>query len=224
MQKYKIISIEGNIGSGKSTLFQELQNYYKNNPNVVFLQEPVELWEQIKDDNNETMLTKFYNNQEKYSFAFQIMAFNTRCKILKNAINAIKTTNQEKETIIITERCLYTDKCVFAKMLANRGDMEDVMYQIYLNMFNDFNEYTTNKIVYICTNPEECLRRIKKRQRQGEDKISQEYLNTCHYYHEEYIYDNKINKEIIVLDGNQDILINPQIMIGWIQTVHSFIM
>ena len=46
---YKIISIEGNIGSGKSTLLNNLKEEYKYNPNVVFLDEPVDSWNNIKD-------------------------------------------------------------------------------------------------------------------------------------------------------------------------------
>ena len=37
-----------------------------------------------------------------------------------------------EEYIIITERSLYTDKHVFAKMLHDQGKIEDVCYQIYL--------------------------------------------------------------------------------------------
>ena len=54
--KIKIISIEGNIGSGKSTLLENLRNYYGNNTHVIFLREPVDDWEKIKDNQGNTML------------------------------------------------------------------------------------------------------------------------------------------------------------------------
>ena len=44
-QSVKIISIDGNIGSGKSTLMGNLKSYFSNNTNVVFLKEPVDEWE-----------------------------------------------------------------------------------------------------------------------------------------------------------------------------------
>ena len=75
---YTIISIEGNIGSGKTTLLQNLKNKYKNNPQVIFLKEPVDEWNNIKDSNGTTILEKFYLDQEKYSFAFQMMAYISR--------------------------------------------------------------------------------------------------------------------------------------------------
>jgi deoxyguanosine kinase len=53
---FKIVSIEGNIGSGKSTLLANLRKYYENNPDVIFLKEPVDEWEKIKDENGTTIL------------------------------------------------------------------------------------------------------------------------------------------------------------------------
>jgi uridine kinase len=53
-----IISIEGNIGSGKTTFINELINVEKMNTNntICFLKEPVNLWESIKNSSNETMI------------------------------------------------------------------------------------------------------------------------------------------------------------------------
>jgi deoxyguanosine kinase len=69
-----IVSIEGNIGSGKSTLLAKLREIYENDVNVVFLKEPVDEWEKIKDENGVSILEKFYEDQNKYSFPFQMMA------------------------------------------------------------------------------------------------------------------------------------------------------
>jgi thymidylate kinase len=40
MSKPIIISIEGNIGSGKSTILEKLQDFMKDNNRIVFLKEP----------------------------------------------------------------------------------------------------------------------------------------------------------------------------------------
>ena len=65
-KSYQIISIEGNIGSGKTTLLNRLKEQYKDNKKVVFIREPVDDWEQIKDNQGNTMIQKFYQDQEKY--------------------------------------------------------------------------------------------------------------------------------------------------------------
>ena len=60
-----IYSIDGNIGSGKSRLIHELQ---KQNTfdNVIFIQEPVNIWTEIKDKDGKTILEHFYEDQKKY--------------------------------------------------------------------------------------------------------------------------------------------------------------
>ena len=57
-----IFSIEGNIGSGKSTLVKELKKSVPNilDKKVVYVQEPVNEWSKIKDKKGETILEKFY--------------------------------------------------------------------------------------------------------------------------------------------------------------------
>lgn len=98
---YKIVSIEGNIGSGKTTLLANIRKTLGENKNIVFLKEPVDTWDTIRDAQGQTMLQKFYADQEKYSFPFQMMAYITRLTLLRTAIR------QNPDAIIITERSLY---------------------------------------------------------------------------------------------------------------------
>jgi deoxyguanosine kinase len=221
---YKIVSIEGNIGSGKSTLLENLRNHFNENICVMFLREPVDDWEKIKDNQGNTMLKKFYADQEKYSFAFQMMAYISRLKILRDVIKKI-TENQSKEYIIITERSLYTDKYVFAKMLHDQGKIEDVCYQIYLNWFDEFaKDFPIDYSVYVNTEPQICYNRIHKRAREGEEVIPLDYLQECHNYHEAFLDNEKgIKTNKLVLDGNVNIYENPEIIELWINQINVFI-
>ena len=213
----QIISIEGNIGSGKSTILKHLKEYFKTTENIIFLQEPVDIWETIKDENGTTILTKFYENQEKYSFAFQMMAYISRLSILKNTIK------ENPNAIIITERCLNTDRYVFAKMLYDSKKIEEIEYQIYLKWFDEFCDIIQNsKMIYMKTNPEICYERIAKRNRTGESNISIDYLNGCHHYHEEMI--KKINYSILEIDSNIDTDINKDIINKWYEEIKKFIL
>lgn len=221
---YKIVSIEGNIGSGKSTLLENLRNYYDENSCVVFLREPVDDWEKIKDKQGNTMLKKFYADQEKYSFAFQMMAYISRLKILRDIVKKIKD-DKSKNYIIITERSLYTDKYVFAKMLHDQGKIEDVCYQIYLNWFDEFaKDFPIDYSVYVNTDPQICYNRIHKRAREGEEVIPLAYLQECHNYHEEFLDNEKgIKTNKLVLDGNVNIYENTDIVDLWIKLINVFI-
>jgi len=220
---YKIVSIEGNIGSGKSTLLEHLKQHYSNNSKVIFLREPVSDWEKIVDKNGDTMLKKFYSDQEKYSFAFQMMAYISRLSILRSTIDSIK--DRAGQFVIITERCLYTDKHVFAKMLFDQGKIEDVCYQIYRNWFDEFAlDYDIDTIIYVKTNPENCYNRVNKRLRNGEESIPISYLECCHQYHEDYVYRSILVDTLndkLVMDGNNDIYVNPNVMKEWIEKIDS---
>ena len=225
----QIISIEGNIGSGKSTLLANLKKHFKKNKHVVFLKEPVDEWSKIKDENNITILEKFYIDQEKYSFPFQMMAYISRLKLLKDSIKEIKDTENDFETkyVIITERSLYTDKMVFAKMLYDTGTIEYINYQIYLNWFNTFaDDLPVNKIIYVKTEPEICHQRITERHRDGEDNIPIDYLKSCSKYHDNMLDKNLsecVCKDQIVLNGNNNIYENESILNEWINSIQKFI-
>jgi deoxycitidine kinase len=213
-----IISIEGNIGSGKSTLLANLRTVFANR-NIVFVDEPVDVWAEIKDANGTTMLEKFYADQHKYAFSFQIMAYISRLSLLKAALR------ENPGAIIITERSLHTDKMVFAKMLFDSGLIEDVNYQIYLKWFDEFSmECPLHKIIYVKANPEICIGRIKKRYRAGESVIPLKYLQDCHKYHEQMIQHLcDLNTPLLLLDGDTDIFENADTLPAWIARITEFI-
>lgn len=221
--KMMLFSIEGNIGSGKSTLLENLRTSLNDTSfeingikkRVCFVQEPVDIWDSVKDKNGTNMLTKYYGNQKKYAFSFQMMAYISRLSLLKKAIN-------EKYDIIITERSIFTDSNVFAKMLYDNGTMEDVEYVIYKKWFDEFiTELPEIKIIYVKTDPKIAHQRIKKRERTGED-IPLEYLENCHSYHENWLkYDDKK----LVIDANMDKTIpeNKSLYEKWLETIKEYI-
>ena len=199
----KIICVEGNIGSGKSTLVEKLKQKYLDREDVCFLQEPVEQWLQIKDKDGVNILEKYYKDQHTYAFSFQMMAYISRLSILKRAIE------NPKYKYIITERCLFTDKNVFCQMLYDDGFIDDIGFQIYNKWFDEFNyfESVTYSYIYIRTEPTVSKFRVEKRSR-TEETIPLSYLEKCHSYHEAWL---NTKESILVLDGNQDISINPDI-------------
>ena len=189
----KVFSIEGNIGSGKSTILEKLKELYSQN--FVFLPEPVDIWNTIKDTTDgKTILQKYYADQERYAFSFQMMAYITRLSLIREAIK-----NAPEESIIITERSIYTDREIFAKMLYDTNKIEDIEYSIYLRWFNEFSESNLHGIIYIKASPETCLRRIEHRNRKGEESIPLSYLEDLHFYHEKWI--NTTDIPVLFVDG-----------------------
>ena len=152
-----IISVEGNIGSGKSTLVKLMKSYF---PSCKFLFEPVDTWLKTIDSNEENILDKFYQDKKRWSYTFQNFAYITR---MRGLLETIKECDSEKPTLIITERCVLTDKNVFAKMLYENGDISELEMKIYLEWFNLLQEYASlNGIIYLNTDPIVSNHRIKK--------------------------------------------------------------
>jgi len=201
-----ILSLDGNIGSGKSSVMRYLEknlaNYCASKGNtckICFLQEPVSSWESIGDGNGKSIIAYFYENNERYSFAFQIMAYTSRMSLLKEAL-------KEDYDVIISERSIYTDKFVFAKSLYDAKKMSLIEYTIYLNLFNEFQTiFQDLKIVYIRTCPEICDLRVQHRGRLGET-IPIEYLKDCHHYHDIWLNNPSAIEEglVLVINGNEE--------------------
>lgn len=185
-----IISIDGNIGCGKSTIIKNLEKIYMKNNNIIFLEEPLNEWNKIKDG-DKTILEKYYENIEKYAFCFQMMTFITRYIIIKDIID------KNPNAIIVTERSLYTDKYIFAKMLYETNKLDNIEYQVYNKWFDQFiNTLPPHKYIYISSDPSNCLAKIKHRNRKGENNIEIEYLELCKKFHDEMF--TKIQPDMII--------------------------
>lgn len=191
-----IISIEGNIGSGKSTVVNYLKEYYKNNNDVVFLLEPVNIWSSITDENGKSILENFYENKEKYAFSFQIIAYISRLRIMNEAIK------NNPYSIIITERSLFTDRYVFAQMLYDDNKISEIDMKIYTYWF-DYFVYNIDRTIYLDANPEKCIERILKRGRSGEENITLDYIKTCDEYHKKMLMYNT-DFMTTIIDTNTD--------------------
>ena len=202
-----IISFDGNIGSGKSSVihyfeknFPKFCNLKTYHYKICFLDEPVNQWESIVDFNdNNNIIEKFYKNNKEYAFQFQMMAYISRLSLIRKAL-------KEDYDIIFTERSIYTDRNVFAQMLYNNKQMSNTEYIIYNKWFNEFSDIIENiKTVYIRTLPEICDKRVKKRDRLGEN-IPLDYLKDCHYHHEIWLNNPEQieSGKVLVINGNEE--------------------
>jgi deoxycitidine kinase/deoxyguanosine kinase len=199
-----IISIEGNIGSGKSTILDALEQYILGegfvDRQIIFIKEPVDIWEKIRDSKtDENILQKFYTDQARYAFPFQVMAYATRLSMLRKAIRENPHCD-----VIVCERSLEADKNIFAKMLFDEGKIEDVNYQIYNHFYAEYEmEFGLSGIVYINSTAETSYERIAKRSRNGEGGIPLEYLQKCKDYHDTWLTSTETS--VLSIDANSDV-------------------
>ena len=168
----------------------------------------------MKDSNNVTILEKYYENTEKYAFAFQMMAYISRLSLFRKAL-------QNNYDIIITERSIYTDCNVFAQMLYDDNKLEEIEFIIYKKWFDEFIEDMPEiNYIYVKTDPNIAHQRVLKRSRQGET-IPLAYLEKCHTYHENWL--KTVDTHKCVFDGNNDINETPELLSTWLENIDCFI-
>jgi deoxyadenosine/deoxycytidine kinase len=190
------IHIEGNIGAGKSTFLKFLQD---NLPCVVSY-EPVKDWQELKDNNDTSILEKFYSDFKRWSFTFQMNCFLTRLRNIENLNN---------EDINFVERSILSDRYCFAKNCFKEKHMNEIEYEVYCRMHTWYYENMKTKIdaiIYLRTDPEISQKRIIKRSRKGEENIPLEYLKDLHESHEDWLKETDI--PVIVLDANESLYNN----------------
>lgn len=212
---FYIFSIDGNIGSGKSTLLKLLSEKLRKiyDLPVIYLQEPVNDWIQLKDENNMNLIENYYKNQEKWAFSFQITTLISRIALLKNL-------NKNDNCIVLTERSIDTDKNVFCKMLYDDTLINHLNYNIYLKWYNEFiKDYPITGYIYIKTSPNKAFERVLKRKRKEEDGVPLDYLKKCNTYHNKWL---NTEENVLTLNANKDIDTNilPD---EWEKSIISFI-
>jgi len=177
-----IISIEGNIGAGKSMLLERIQKraIQDNNKHIHIIPESLDIWEKIKEG-EKNILELFYENKSKYAMSFQVLTFLT---ITYNMMGEIQRLSN-KDTVII-ERSPISNILIFGKMLYDDKIIGEVEWSILKYMANGL-MMPVDKIVYLRSNPDDCLERIRIRNRDGEQDIQLSYLQNIHDKHEEWL-------------------------------------
>lgn len=174
-----IITIDGNIGSGKTSIL----NYLHSNYNIYVDLEPIDKWKPFLDN--------VYNNKKNY-FNFQIRIWLDRSWI------------QEKDgnPNIIMERSPFFINNTFNKYINLNNLITTQENNIICELYKKSNIiWKSNYFIYLRSKPEKCLERILKRGRENELNITIEYLQDIHNLHEA-AYEKAINKgyNIIVID------------------------
>lgn len=194
-ERLEMIIIDGNIGSGKSSVLTRLQHI-----------QPTQNWNIIPekfvfgDANNDPILPKFYNNPDKYGMSVQL-------KVLLSHME--NKTNTITDSTTITERsplsCLY----VFGELLAESGYINEEEQAICIDINKRYGWFP-NHAIYIRTSPDVCYERIHNRGRDYErESIKLSYLESLHDKYEN-LYTTSVphiasNMKVYVVDGNRPI-------------------
>lgn len=198
----EIYTVEGNIGAGKSTALNFIQDKLNIDKEYVIILEPVDEWLQFKPIGcDQSLFELFYKDNKKYGFAFQLYALQSRYKYM------IDIMEKNPGKIIICERSPLTDNEIFAKMLVNDNIISKYEYEIYCkwhSLINTIMSPNIKGIIYLKTSNEVCASRVIHRHRSGEGGISINYLEKLNIQHDIWL-ENEKNIPILTLDGNKKV-------------------
>ena len=183
---YQFITIEGNIGAGKTTLAHLLSKHF--NARLIL--------EEFADN---PFLPKFYENPGQFAFPLELFFMAERYKQLKELL-------QQKDmfqTITISDY-LFTKCLLFAKV-----NLPDDEFRLYQRLFEIIHQQLVQPdiLIYLHAPVNKLQENIRKRNRVYEQKIPNEYLFNIQEKYTHYIKEHRI-KTLFVDASNANFLDN----------------
>lgn len=182
--QYRFITIEGNIGAGKTTLAHLLAK--RLNARLIL--------EEFADN---PFLPKFYENPKQYAFPLELFFMAERFKQLKDTL--YKTDLFQSITV---SDYLFTKCLLFARI-----NLPEEEFKLFQKLFDIMQQQLVfpDVIIYLHSSIGKLQRNIKKRNRSYEQKIPDSYLQSIQDTYTNYIKQHAI-KTIFVEADNADFL------------------
>ncbi|MDP3393545.1 deoxynucleoside kinase [Sediminibacterium sp.] len=184
--KHQFITIEGNIGAGKTTLATILAK--KLNARIIL--------EEFADN---PFLSKFYDNPGQYAFPLELFFMAERYKQLKEMVH----TKDLFQSITVSDY-LFTKCLLFAKV-----NLPEEEFRLYQKLFDIIHQQLVfpDVLIYLHAPVNKLQQNIKKRNRPFEQAIPDEYLFNIQETYTHYIKQHNI-KTIFVDASNADFVGN----------------
>lgn len=184
--KYSFVTIEGNIGAGKTTLANILSKEF--NARLI-----------LEEFAENPFLPKFYESPEQYAFPLELFFMAERYKQLKELLQ----TKDMFQTVTVSDY-LFTKCLLFAKV-----NLPDEEFRLYQKLFEIINPQILQPdiLIYLHSPVSKLQENIKKRNRKFEQSIPNDYLFTLQETYTQYIKQHHI-KTLFVDASNADFIGN----------------
>jgi len=184
--QHHFITIEGNIGAGKTTLAHLLSK--KLDARLVL--------EEFADN---PFLPQFYQNPKLYAFPLELFFMAERYKQLKERVH----TADLFQSVTVSDY-LFTKCLLFAKV-----NLSEEEFRLYQKLFDIINQQVIfpDVLIYLHAPVSKLQQNIRKRNRPYEQQIADEYLYNIQETYSSYIKQHSI-KTIFVDTTNADFLGN----------------
>ena len=181
-QQIKHIAIAGNIGAGKSTLTALLSKHFSWVPN-------------FEDVENNPYLNDFYEDMPRWSFNLQVFFLNSR---FRQIIDIQKGTE-----VVIQDRTIHEDACIFAPNLHAMGLMSTRDFENYTRLYETITSLIQppDLLIYLKASVPTLVNQIQKRGREYEDNLRLDYLKRLNEFYEKWIA--TYQGRLLVIDVDQ---------------------
>ena len=175
---YRYVSIEGNIGSGKTSLVDQLSTELGGK----------KILEQFADN---PFLPLFYQDPERYAFSVELFFMTERYKQLQGELTAPDLFNEH----------IISDFFFIKSLLFARKNLMQEEYKLYQQLFSVLNNTFPNPdlMVYLHRDTNFLLDNIRKRNRPYEQEIEEDYLLKIQNSYFEYLR-NITSFPVLILD------------------------
>ncbi|MBX2844879.1 MAG: deoxynucleoside kinase [Saprospiraceae bacterium] len=177
--QYRFITIEGNIGAGKTTLAEMLAKEF----------EAELILEQFADN---PFLPEFYKDQDRYAFPLELFFMAERYQQLQDSVQGRLFNN-----LLITDY-LFSKSLLFAKTTLKQNELD-----LYMRLFRII--YASlpkpDLIVYLHNPVEKLIENIAKRGRSYEADIPPEYLESIEQAYFTYFKEIQEQQRIVIIDA-----------------------
>ncbi len=185
------IAVAGNIGSGKTTLTTMLAKHYGWRPQF----EPV-----IENP----YLEDYYGDIRRWSLNLEIY-------FLKERFKQMLEISRTDETII-QDRSIFEGVYVFAYNNKEQGNMSDIDFKTYMDLFNLMMTFTRvpDLMIYLRASVPHLVANIQQRGRDYEQRIALDYLQGLNDRYEKFIYQHYQGRVLTIEVDGLDFLHRPQ--------------
>ena len=186
VEKYNYIAIEGNIGAGKTTLAKMMSDEF--NAKIIL--------ERFADN---AFLPKFYEDKERFAFPLEMSFLADRYQQLTDDLAQLD----------LFKNLIVSDYYIFKSLIFAQITLQKEEYLLYRRMFDImYKEITKPDLyVYLYQNTSRLLQNIKKRGREYEQNIEENYLQKIHDGYKNFI-NTQQELNVLVIDVSEIDFVN----------------
>lgn len=211
-----VVSLEGNFGSGKSTLIKILAAAL----DTPFMAEEWQQW------HNKNLFYSFVQDRSRWAYTMGQSIIMARLFALHDLKN-----NHRNASSLLLERCVFSQLNVFSRMLHEQGYMNDFEWDLLVNQTGlavQMANYAVDGYIYIKTDLDTCCNRVKLRRKPKDKFLSRDFLALIEDVYERWLTQGRfINgmgvAPILVIDGTQDFKDDSRVQEQIVLQIRTFI-